>query len=98
MAKRTLLAIFLGVLATAALIGLAAVAYSADLDGLAQVLFWQNSLLQSLAPLGNIGTAEHPIYEGTPLNFLAFLASIPVGIVVYSSMAYWALSRSRRAA
>jgi len=77
---------------------LAFVAANANLDGLAKILFWQNSLLQSLAPLGNIGTAEHPVYEGTPLNFLAFLASIPVGIIVYSLFAYWALHRMRRAA
>jgi len=98
MAKRLLLATLLGVITTAALIGLAVVAYNADLDGLAKVLFWQNSLLQTLAPLGNVGTAERPIHEGTPLNFLAFLASIPIGVVVYGSLAYWALNRSRRAA
>jgi len=98
MTKRLLVAVIIGVVTTAALMGLAFVAASADLETLAKVLFWQNSLLQSLAPLGNIGTAEHPVYEGTPLNFLAFLASIPVGIIVYSWLAYWALHRLRRAA
>ena len=98
MAKRVLLAILVGFIATASFFGLAVVAGSADLDGLAKVLFWQNSLLQTLVPLGNIGTIEHPVYEGTPLNFLAFFASIPIGIVVYSFLAYWALDRSRRAA
>jgi len=98
MAKRVLLAILLGVVATGAFIGLAFVADYAGLDGLAKVLFWQNSLLQTFAPLGNIGAAERPIYEGTPLNFLAFLASIPVGIIAYSALAFWAIGRSQRAA
>ncbi len=98
MTMRILLAVVVGVVVTAALIGLAFAASSSGLDTLAKVLFWQNSLLQSLAPLGNIGTGEHPVYEGTPLNFLAFLASIPAGIIVYSFLAYWALHRLRRAA
>ena len=98
MTKRILLAAALGIAVTVALIGLASAAASTGLDALAKVLFWQNSLLQSLAPLGNIGTAENHIYEGTPLNFLAFLASIPIGIIVYGSLAYWALHRLRRRA
>jgi len=96
MKKRVLVAIALGVLITFALIGLALAAASAGLDSLAKVLFWQNSLLQSLAPLGNIGTVEHPVYEGTPLNFLAFLASIPLGFLIYARVAYAALSFVQR--
>jgi hypothetical protein len=61
-------------------------------------LLWQNTLLQGFAPLGNMGTPEHPIYEGTPLNFLAFLASIPLSIIIYSLVAYAALSIARRRA
>ncbi len=45
-----------------------------------------------------MGSPEHPVYEGTPLNFLAFLASVPLGIVIYSVMAYAALSMVRRRA
>ena len=98
MTKRMLLASTAGVLATATLIGLAFAAFNAGLDTLGKILFWQNSLMQTLVPLGNVGTAEHPVYEGTPLNFLAFLASIPVGILIYSFLAYLALHRLRRAA
>jgi hypothetical protein len=95
MIKRVAWAIAIGILATAVLIALSFVADSYGLTSLSNALFWQNSLLQGFAPLGNMGTPEHPIYEGTPLNFLAFLASIPLGIIFYSLAAYVALSAVR---
>jgi hypothetical protein len=98
MIKRILLAFAIGVLATAVLFALSFAADSFGFTTLANGLLWQNTLLQSFAPLGNMGTPEHPIYEGTPLNFVAFLASVPLGIVVYSVMAYAALSMVRRRA
>jgi hypothetical protein len=61
-----------------------------------RALFWQNTLLQSLIPPLNIGTAEHPVYEGTPLNILAFFASIPLGIAIYSTAAYFLIRPTRR--
>jgi hypothetical protein len=45
-------------------------------------------------PLNNVGTAAHPIYEGTPLNDLALFASIPLGAVIYGSVAHALLSRT----
>ena len=98
MIKRILLAFAIGVLATAVLFALSFAADSFGFTSLANGLLWQNTLLQSFAPLDNMGTPEHPVYEGTPLNFLAFLASVPLGIVVYSVMAYAALSMVRRRA
>lgn len=95
MIKRILLAFAIGVLVTAALFALSFTVESLGFTSLANGLLWQNALLQSFAPLGNIGTAEHPVYEGTPLNFLAFLASIPLGIVIYSLVGYVALSMVR---
>jgi hypothetical protein len=59
----------------------------------AYLLFWQNTLLQSVVPLHNIGTPERPIYEGTPLNILAYLASYPLGAVVYAAAVYAVLCR-----
>jgi hypothetical protein len=91
MTKRVLLAAAFGVLLTLVLLGLALAAAGAGYESLASVLFWQNSLLQGLAPLGNVGTPENPIYEGTPLNFLAFLASLPLGFVFYGGAAYYGL-------
>ena len=98
MIKRILLAFAIGVLATAALFALSFAAESFGFTSLANGLLWQNTLLQSFAPLGNIGTPEHPVYEGSPLNFLAFLASIPSGIIIYSLVAYAALTMARRRA
>ncbi|MEW9572682.1 hypothetical protein ABQJ54_13060 [Rhodanobacter sp. Si-c] len=98
MIKRILLAFAIGVLATAALFALSFAADSFGFTSLANGFLWQNTLLQSFAPLGNMGTPERPVYEGTPLNFLAFLASVPLGIVIYSVMAYAVLSMVRRRA
>jgi len=96
--RKALIAIAIGTVLTLSLLGLAAAADSAGLATLADALFWQNGLLQHFAPLHNIGTSERPIYEGTPINFLAFLASIPLGIVIYSVAAYLALHRFQRGA
>jgi len=98
MIKCILLAFAIGVLATAALFALSFAVDSFGFTSLANGLLWQNTLLQSFAPLGNMGTPEHPVYEGTPLNFLAFLVSVPLGIVIYSAIAYAALSMVRRRA
>lgn len=93
--RTALLASGIGILTTVLLLALA---YGMDFLGhpnLSSVLFWQNALLQSLCPTMNIGTPEHPVYEGTPLNFLAFIASIPLGFIIYGIPAYVVL-RSRR--
>ena len=57
------------------------------------ILFWPNTLLQSLVPLHNIGTAEQPFYEGTPVNIAAALISFPLAVLAYSSLAYIILRR-----
>ena len=54
---------------------------------------WPNTLLQHLAPAPNIGMPDHPLYEGTPLNFFAFLVSFPFAVVVYAAVAYVCLRR-----
>jgi len=95
MAKHIFQAAAIGVMTTIVLFGIALLAANAGYESLAKGLFWQNSLLQSLAPLGNIGTPQRPVYEGTPLNFLAFLASFPLGFFVYGSVAYIALAKRR---
>jgi hypothetical protein len=77
-----------GILFTLLLLAFALAAFAAGHDDIARVLSWPNGLLQSVVGLNNIGTPEHPVYEGTPLNFLAFVASIPLGFVVYGACAY----------
>jgi hypothetical protein len=96
--KRVTIAIVLGFLAT---FGLNVLGYVADHLGyslLSNVLTWPNALFQSLIPPHNIGTAESPIIVGTPLNFLAFIASIPFAWLVYSCITYaWLYSREQHA-
>ena len=98
MFKRVLLAFAIGLLATALLIGLSFAADSFGFPTIASALSWQNTLLQSYVSLGNIGTAARPVYEGSPLNFLAFLASIPLGVIIYGVLAYAVLTWARRRA
>lgn len=89
--RKVVVAIAIGIMVTLALLGLEFAADALGYPGIARVLFWHNSVLQSFVPLYNIGSAAHPVYEGTPLNFLAFCASIPLGFVIYGVLAYVAL-------
>ena len=88
MARRIWLSAAVGILITLILLALAYVSSKAGMNSLAQTIFWQNSLLQKLVPLHNIGTIERPVYEGTPINFIVFICSIPFGFLIYGGIAY----------
>ena len=92
------IASIIGVLLTLLLLAGGSAADSAGHPDVARVLFWHNGLLQSFIPLNNIGTAGHPVYEGTPLHIMGFFASIPLGFVIYGVAAYAALRLLRRGA
>jgi hypothetical protein len=87
-----LLAIGIGI--TVTLFGVAGsyLAFRAGAQSLSEILLWPNTLLQNLVPvvygLPNVGTPELPLYEGTPVNILAFFISFPLAIFVYSIVAY----------
>ena len=87
-----LLALGIGTLVTAVTAALSYLAFQTGAELVSEVLFWPNTLLQSLVPvlygLPNIGTPDHPLYEGTPVNIAAFFVSFPLGILVYSAVAY----------
>jgi hypothetical protein len=83
-----LLALGIGTLVTAVTAALSYFAFQAGAQLVSEVLFWPNTLMQSLVPLHNIGTPEHPFYEGTPVNIAAFFVSFPLSILVYSGVAY----------
>ena len=85
-----LFAIAIGLLVTA-ITAFAASALSSE--SAREILFWPNTLLQSLVPAPNVGTPDHPVYEGTPLNSLAFLVSFPFAVIVYGAVAYVFLHR-----
>jgi hypothetical protein len=40
-----------------------------------------------LVPAVNLGTPEHPLYEGNPAHVVAALAGIPLGLVLYFLLA-----------
>lgn len=90
------IASLIGVAATLLLLAGAFLADSAGHTELSKLLFWQNGLLQSGIPPHNIGTPEKPINEGTPVNFLGFLVSIPLGFFIYGCVAYAAIKGLRR--
>lgn len=91
MSKRILLSFGVGILITFVFLWLAAVADNAGAESLSQTLLWQNTLLQSFVPTPNIGATSHPVHEGTPINFLAFLLSVPLGFFIYGAIAYVAI-------
>jgi hypothetical protein len=83
-----LLALGIGTLVTAVTAAISYFTFQASAELVSEVLFWPNTLMQSLVPLHNIGTPEDPFYEGTPVNIAAFFVSFLVGILVYSAVAY----------
>jgi 4-amino-4-deoxy-L-arabinose transferase-like glycosyltransferase len=90
--RRILLAFIIGVLLTLLLAWFADEANRYGYDDLSSALFWQNSALQAHIPMLNVGTADHPIHEATPLHVLAFLASFPIGFLVYGVGAFIVIS------
>jgi hypothetical protein len=88
-----LVALGIGILITTLTATLSYFAFQAGAELISEILFWPNTLMQSLVPLHNIGTPEHPFYEGTPLNIAASFASFPVAVLVYGAAAYIFLRR-----
>jgi hypothetical protein len=88
-----LMALGAGVLLTAVLTLASYLSYKAGAQTLSTVLFWPNSLLQRAAPCIRVSAPEHSLCEGTPLNALAFIASFPISVVVYSAIAYVIIRR-----
>jgi hypothetical protein len=50
----------------------------------------------SLVPAHNIGTTDHPVYEGTPVLFAAALAALPLCAAIYTAVGYVLLTLVRR--
>jgi hypothetical protein len=95
--KHALLALLAGTGITLVLFALSWFAYDRGQTGLSRVLYWQGAALQTLAPRVNVGgTAEHPIYEGTPVDAALYFAGIPLGICVYSLLALVFIRYARR--
>jgi len=88
-----LLAFGIGILITAMTATLWYFASRAGMESLGEILFWPNTLMQSLVPLHNIGTPEQPFHEGTLLNVAAFAASFLLAVLVYGTASYICLRR-----
>ena len=50
------------------------------------------NLISGFLPHPNIGTTEHPVYEGTPIDILAIETAVFLCIVLYSAVTYFLLS------
>jgi hypothetical protein len=81
--------IIIGMAITAA--GFVAAFFTAG-SNLEHVFYWQGYLLQNLVSAPNIGSAQHPAYEATPIHVVAFLLGIQVGVVLYSLLSFAVLS------
>ena len=88
-ARRVLLSIAFGIAFTAISALAANVAFDSNAESLSRGLFWPNSLLQLALPCNNIGSSSQPVCEGTPLNFLAYLVSFPLAVLIYSTLCFW---------
>ena len=90
-----ILSVSIGIVITAALSIAAYYSHDAGAEFVSRILLWPNTVLQSAIPCLNIGTPNSPICEGSPWNVVAYLASFPAGVAVYSAAAYLALRRRR---
>lgn len=82
----------IGIAVTLALTAAASLTYDVGAEFTTRLLSWPNTLLQSMIAPHNIGTTEKPVYEGTPLNLLAYFASFPLSICIYTLVAYLLIS------
>lgn len=75
-------------------------AMDVDPPSLVRVLLWPASLLGPVIgrvlPRGNIGTTEHPVYEGTPIDFLVGFALVGLSIFFYPVATFIVLSLVQR--
>ena len=92
-AKALVIATGIGIFVLIASYGAAFYAYQTGLEGTARVLSWPNTVLQIPIPCIPIGEPEKGMCEGSPLNVLAYVASFPLAVIVYSAAAYSLLRR-----
>lgn len=92
-----LISLGIGIVVTIVLTTAASLSYDLGAELATRILSWPNTLLQSLVSPHNIGTPEKPVYEGTAFNVLAYFASFPLSVIVYSVVAYRLLNKRRPA-
>jgi hypothetical protein len=85
-AKRIVLALAIGIAATAVLYGCGAFAYDSGHERLSRVLYWQGPALQALAPGFTVGSGDKTMVEATPVHIALFFAGLPLGVVLYGAL------------
>ena len=95
--KVLLQALVIGTCVTLALFGLGYVAAEQGEQALSYVLYWQAYVLYMLLPCSVSLTRGEFLCESMTAARITFFSGIPVGIVVYSAVAYLILrARQRR--
>ena len=89
-------ALAIGTLVTFSSFGASWAASTTSLLWFAHFLYWQGWWLQTFLPCLNVGSPANPICEGTPLNLVVFVLGLPFGVILYSLVAYVALSIRQR--
>jgi hypothetical protein len=83
--KRTFLALLAGIAITAVAL---TVFIQSRGNAISLIVLWPLPLLARFVPHGNIGTAEHPVYEGSPLDLFAALIGLAVSGCFYGGLVY----------
>jgi hypothetical protein len=90
---RFVTSLVLGALASAGLIGAARFADALGYKALSGILFWPNTVLQNLIACAPIQASPQHFCEGTPLNLIAYIASFPISVAVYSAITFAFIGR-----
>ena len=61
-----------------------------------RIVLFPIPVIVGLVPAPNLGTANDPIYEGTPLHFLAVLGALALCAVIYTALFYALFTLVRR--
>jgi hypothetical protein len=83
--ERLVLALVVGVAVTFIFIVLSFSGAVSDLTG--NILLWPATLLVSIVPKNNIGTAEGPFNEATPIHLLFWVAGLALCVPIYAILA-----------
>jgi uncharacterized membrane protein len=73
-----------------------AIAFLTDGGLVSRMLLWPWVWLAATVPHGSIGTAAHPVIEGSPLDVIAAFVGLALTALFYSSVAFLVASSSPR--
>ena len=94
--KTFVVSVVIGTVVTLALFGLGYIASDRGAETLSYVLYWQAYVMYMLLPCSTLGISEELLCESMTAAKVTFFGGIPVGIVIYSTLAWLALRLLRR--